>query len=108
MPRRAWQALSEDERRQLVVERGGTQARFLRLIANDGQLAYPPGCACVGVWELPEDARIEVLQEVLDAGWHDFFYEINARGTADPPVEVLSAAGWKRSSNGQGDDAGAA
>lgn len=101
MPRRAWLELEEDDRRRVVAELGGDGARFLRLIRNDGQLTYPSGCAYLAVWELPDEEQLAALEGVLHTAWHDYFGEVNARGTGDPPVEALEAVGWRTSGNGK-------
>lgn len=100
MPRPSWLELSEAERQDVVAGIGNGAAHFLCLIRNDGHQAYPSGCAYVAVWELADGAQMEALDALLRASWHEYFDEVNARGTADPPVEVLHAAGWRVSGNG--------
>ena len=92
-PRAAWLDLPRGEREawfgrllaalQEQLEGGVEPVGFAR---PDADAPLDAGYAFVGVWRMPDRAAAERFERfVEDAGWHEYFEQVNARG---PAIEI--------------------
>lgn len=94
--RQAWLDLSTDERQAYANGVGGAVGQLLEAgieIIGWSKLdvaEYPSGYVYMAVYKMPSLAAVELFEKtVSEAGWYNYFEQINARGTLESPVDVL-------------------
>ncbi len=95
----AWRALGAAERRQFVDGIGpaigqltGAGIELLGFAVNDDDTEYRADYPWIAVWRMPSKALAVTLEKaVIDAGFHDYFEQVNARGAIVAPDAVLAA-----------------
>lgn len=94
---KAWMDLSKEERRSYLdkvssaigeMSRGGLEN--LGWAMNDEHTPYRSNYRYMAVWKLPSLEAVESLEKGIDeAGWHDYFSQVNSRGKILPLNEAL-------------------
>lgn len=93
----AWLDLSEAERRKYVEQVGPgigqLQEAGVELIGfarNDEETPHRAGYRYLAAWTMPGREQVELLEGILEeAGWHQYFEQVNARGELVEPQVVL-------------------
>ena len=96
-PRQKWLDLSEQERQRYVQQVGpgiGQLAEagveLVGFAINDEDTPYRSDYRYLAVWKMPGQEQVDLLEKILEeAAWHEHFEQVNARGEAVPPPEVL-------------------
>ena len=97
-PRQKWMDLSH-QGRQAYVEQVGpgigklTEAgvELVGFAMNDEDTPYRAGYRYLAAWKMPGREQVDLLEEVLEeAGWHEHFEQVNARGELVPPPQALA------------------
>ena len=96
-PRAKWVALSERERRQYVAGIGPAIEELLaagiELVGfafNDYDTGHRADYTYLAVWKMPSKELAERLEATVDrSGFHDYFEQVNARGSAVTPQDAL-------------------
>lgn len=93
-----WLALSEDERKDYIAQVGpGIQKlkeagiELIGFALNDSDTPYRTNYRYLALWKMPEGkSQARLLEGILeDAGWHNYFEQVNARGElVDPQVAL--------------------
>jgi len=97
-PRPAWLDLSPQQRQDYVAQVGPgighLEAAGVTLVGfavADDDAPHDAGHRYLAAWTMPGPEQAELLERTLDeAGWHDLFEQVNARGAMRPPPEVLA------------------
>ena len=92
-----WMDLSKEERRDYMNKAGGaitemTKAGVENLgwALNDEHTPYRSDYRYVAVWKMPNKDHVEKLEKALqDAGWHNYFSQVNSRGKIIPVNEAI-------------------
>ncbi len=98
-PRDAWRTLSAAERRTFVDGIGPSVGQLtdagvelLGFAVNDHDTAHRADYPWIAVWRMPTKELAVMLEKaVIDYGFHDWFEQVNARGTIVAPDAVLAA-----------------
>lgn len=96
--RPAWLDLSTEERRQYFKNVGAEIEKLteegLEVVGfaiNDEETPHRSEHRYMAVWKMPTRKHAEQLEEsVAEAGWHDYFEQVNARGERIAPQEALA------------------
>lgn len=96
-PNDRWKELSVDERRAFMEGVGGAMAQMneagietLGWGAIDGDTPFPIDHRYVAVWQAPDRAAIEMLEQGIEAsGWYGYFDQVNARAVLSSPETVI-------------------
>ena len=97
-PHPKWLGLSEQERRDYIqrVRTGikhltDTGAELVGFAINDEDTPYRSDYRYLAVWKMPDREQVDLLEQTLEeAGWHEHFEQVNARGAMVPPPEALA------------------
>lgn len=92
-----WLALSVAERQEYFEKVGSelqklTEAgvELVGFAINDEDTPYRGDYRYLAVWKMPSREQVEMLEaSVQQAGWHDYFEQINARGELISPPQAL-------------------
>ncbi len=87
-----WMDLSKDERREFFNSVGpGIQnlmdegVELTGWALNDEHTPYRSDYRYMAVWKMPSIELVETLEKaVAEAGWHEYFSQVNARGQIIP------------------------
>ena len=93
-----WLALSEGARQNYIAQVGpgikklgeaGVELGGFAL--NDPDTPHRSAYRYLAVWKMPGGrSQVRLLEQILDeAGWHDYFEQVNARGELVEPQVVL-------------------
>jgi len=96
-PRPEWLALSEKERgdymQQVGAGMGELAAAGIEVVGwavNDPDTSHRYGYQYLAVWKMPDASRVRLFEETVEqAGWYNYFEQVNARGTLATPEEVI-------------------
>jgi hypothetical protein len=96
-PRAAWRALPADERSAFIEGIGpaiGTLTdagiELVGFAFNDDDTEYRADYAYLALWRMPSKDLARTLETaVIDAGFHTYFEQVNARGELVAPESVL-------------------
>ncbi len=70
------------------MEKGVEIVGFAR---NDKTTPHTSGHHYLAVWKMPSIEQVEALENaVAQAGWHDYFEQVNARGPLIAASEALA------------------
>ena len=83
-----WMDLSIEERRDYMNKAGGGMKELINegvenvgWAMNDEHTPYRSDYRYMAVWKMPSLDYVEKLEKaVADAGWHEYFSQVNARG----------------------------
>ena len=97
-PTDAWLALSEDERNDYMEQVGPSIGQLtdagVELIGfamNDEDTPHRAAYRYLAAWTMPGREQVDLLEGILDeAGWHDYFEQVNGRGTLVAPEAALA------------------
>lgn len=92
-----WMDLSKEERRDYmnqvksaITEMSSGGLENLGWAMNDEHTPYRSDYRYMAVWKLPNLEAVEQLEKGIDqAGWHDYFSQVNSRGKLMPLNEAL-------------------
>ena len=92
-----WLTLSVEERQQYFEKVGGeiqklteTGVEIVGFAINDEETPYRCDYRYLAVWKMPRRAQVEMLERSVEqAGWHEYFEQVNARGELLPPPQAL-------------------
>ena len=92
-----WMDLSKEERRAYFDKVGGGMKQLMEQgvenvgwAMNDEHTPYRSDYRYMAVWKMPSLDYVEKLEKaVADAGWHDYFKQVNARGQIIPLPEAM-------------------
>lgn len=95
--RPAWNALSKEERGAFVQKVGqNVQALAERGIEplyfaiSDPDVPLRAEYDYIAIWKMPdEEGARELERNVEEAGWHEYFEQVNARGRSVPPEQIF-------------------
>lgn len=95
--KQAWLDLNTAERQAFFTKVGGeikklTEAgiEVLGFAVNDEETPYRSEHRYIAVWKMPSKEHVEMLENsVSQAGWYDYFEQVNARGELIPPPVAL-------------------
>lgn len=97
-PRQAWLDLSGEERSSYLEKVGPgigklTEAgiELVGFAICEDDTPHEAGYRYLAVWKMPKGREhAHLLEGILDeAGWHDYFDQVNARGAVVPPPQAL-------------------
>lgn len=94
----AWHALSKEERQTFLDQVGpGIQklqdagVEIVGFARDDGAAPHSAGYRYIAIWKMPNEAACRQLEnQLVEADWHRYFDQVNARGEVVPPPQVLS------------------
>ncbi|MFI4859385.1 MAG: DUF6616 family protein [Phycisphaerales bacterium JB063] len=97
--RPAWAALSAEDRRAYVAQLGpaieqlmGLGIEIVAFAQNTDPSPQRAGYDYLAVWTLPDADTVATFHDaVTQAGWHDYFDQVNASGEVQSPDVVLGA-----------------
>lgn len=92
-----WMDLSKEERRDYFNKVGGGIQQLMEAGVenvgwglNDEHTPYRSDYRYMAVWKMPSLDYVEKLEKaVADAGWHDYFTQVNARGKIIPLNDAI-------------------
>ncbi|MDT0642118.1 DUF6616 family protein [Zunongwangia sp. F363] len=92
-----WMKLSKEERRAYFEKVGAGIQELSKAgvenvgwALNDEHTPYRSDYRYMAVWKMPSLEYVEKLEKaVADAGWHDYFNQVNARGQIVPLNEAI-------------------
>lgn len=92
-----WMDLSKEERGEFFNRAGESIKKLINSgvevtgwAMNDEHTPYRSDYRYMAVWKLPSEASVKELESaVADAGWHEYFSQVNARGQMIPMEEVI-------------------
>lgn len=92
-----WKALSQEERGNYMAQIGPAVQQLLdggaEIICwgvNQGNTYQRAAYDYFAVWNFPNQESIENFEKlVVDAGWYNYFEQVNVCGTATTPEEVI-------------------
>lgn len=92
-----WLALSRQERGDYMQQVGNGMQELARAgievicwAANDPETPHRCGYQFVAVWKMPDDKAVRLFEETVEqAGWYDYFEQVNARGRLSSPEEII-------------------
>ncbi len=92
-----WLALSVEERQQYFDKIGAeiqklTEAgvEIVGFAINDEETPHRGDYRYLAVWKMPSLEQVEMLERSVEqAGWHEYFEQVNARGELIPPPQAL-------------------
>lgn len=96
-PKQDWLDLSQEERQEYFSKVGGEIQKLtnegikvLGFAVNDQETPHHSDHQYVAVWQMPSKKHVEMLEEsVYQAGWYDYFEQVNACGELiSPPVAL--------------------
>lgn len=96
-PNENWKALSADERTAFMDGVGGAMGQMseagietLGWGVVDPDTPVPTEQRYVAVWQAPDKAAIEMLEQGVEAsGWYTYFDQVNARAELSSPEHVI-------------------
>jgi hypothetical protein len=63
---------------------------FVGWAISDADTPYDTGYQYIAVWKMSSRKEVGMLEQGIEnAGWHDHFEQVNARGELVPPPQVL-------------------
>lgn len=95
--RPSWHALSEEER-SAYIEKVGQNVQALAekgieplyFGVADEDVPLRADYRYLAIWRMPDEAAARELEDnVEQAGWHEYFEQVNARGRSVPPEQVF-------------------
>ena len=97
-PRQRWLDLPEAERREYVEQVGpgirqltDAGVELVGFALNDEDTPHRSDYRYLAVWKMPGREQVDMLEQILEeAGWHEHFEQVNARGELVPPPEALA------------------
>ena len=92
-----WLALSEEDRQQYIDGVGPSMnvlidagVEIVGWAMSDTDTPHDSGYRYIAVWKMPSAKEVDLLEKALvQAGWHDYFDQVNARGELIPPPQAL-------------------
>jgi hypothetical protein len=95
--RTSWSALSPDERTAYVNGLGPAIERLLQdgvelvgFALNDRDTPHRAPYQYIAVWKMPDARQVTALETAVEnAGFHDYFEQVNARGNLITAEEAL-------------------
>ena len=92
-----WMDLSKEDRRAYFDKVGGGIKELMGAgvenvgwAMNDEHTPYRSDYRYMAVWKMPSIDYVEKLERaVADAGWHDYFSQVNARGQIIPLTTAI-------------------
>lgn len=96
-PKQAWMDLSAEERQAFFDKVGGEIQKLTEegieivgFAVNDDETPYRSDHKYMAVWKMPSKEHVEMLEEsVSQAGWYNYFEQVNARGELLSPPAAL-------------------
>lgn len=93
----AWVDLSKEERQQYLEKVGASikkltdeGAEAVGAAINDDDTPHRSDHRYIAVWKMLSSEHVEMLEESIEqAGWHNYFEQVNARGELIAPPEAL-------------------
>lgn len=93
----AWAALPAEERAEYIAQLGPAIEQFeamgIEVVAfaeNTDPSPQRAGYDYLAVWRLPDATAVQAFHDaVTQAGWHDYFEQVNASGAAQSAAAVL-------------------
>ncbi|MEM7352831.1 MAG: DUF6616 family protein [Acidobacteriota bacterium] len=93
-----WLALSVAERQDYFEKVGGeiqklteTGVELVGFAINDEDTPHRGDYRYLALWKMPTLEQVEMLEaSVQQAGWHEYFEQINARGEWMAPPQALA------------------
>ncbi len=92
-----WMDLSKEERRNYMnkvknsiteMSRGGIEN--LGWAMNDEHTPYRSDYRYTALWKLPSEEAVKDFEKgIADAGWHEYFSQVNSRGKILPLNEAI-------------------
>jgi hypothetical protein len=59
--------------------------------ANDPETSHRCGYEYLAVWKMPDEKSVKLFQESVEqAGWYNYFEQVNAGGAMSTPDEIIS------------------
>lgn len=92
-----WLALSQQERGEYMSKLGpaieGLAKAGVEIVGwglNDSETPYRGDYAYLAVWKMPNKELVHQFEETVEqAGWHEYFEQINLRGELLTPEAVI-------------------
>ncbi len=96
-PKKAWLDLGTEERQTFFSRVGGEIEKLtvagievLGFAVNDEDTPYRSDHKYIAVWKMPSKEHVKMLEKsVSEAGWYEYFEQVNARGELIPPPTAL-------------------
>ena len=97
-PRQTWLDLPEAERQDYIGQVGpgigqltDVGVELVGIAMNSEDVPHRADYRYLMVWKMPDLERARMLERILEeAGWHEHFEQVNARGELVPPPEALA------------------
>ena len=97
-PKQAWLEMPPQDRTNYLDQLGPAIQKLLDMgiemlswSINDADTPYPVNYPYFAIWKMPnKDAVLQFEQVVDEAGWHNYFEQVNARGMIGTPQDVLA------------------
>ena len=92
-----WLALSERERGNYMEQMGAGMGKLAKAgievvcwAVNDRDTSHRCGYQYLAVWKMPDGKAVKLFEETVEqAGWYDYFEQVNARGRFSTPEEII-------------------
>lgn len=97
-PTKAWRELSAQEKQAYLQQVGpGIQTmtesgvHLIGFALNDEDTPHRTAYRYLAAWTMPGAEQVALLENILEeAGWHDYFEQVNARGEIMAPEAALA------------------
>lgn len=95
--RPAWLALDAADRTSFVERLGpaittllGSGVELVGFAVTDADVPHGANFPYVAVWQMATLDLVQQFERAIEgSGWHDYFEQVNVRGTIQPPADVL-------------------
>lgn len=92
-----WLALSEEERGSYMQQVGAGMGELAKAgievvcwAVNDPDTSHRCGYQYIAVWKMPDASAVKLFEETVEqAGWYNYFEQVNARGRLATPEDVI-------------------
>ena len=97
-PRQEWRAPSMEEKQAYLQQVGpgiktmtDSGVQLIGFALNDEETPKRAGYRYLAAWTMPSAEQVSLLENILEqAGWHDCFKQINARGEIMAPEAAIA------------------
>ena len=92
-----WLELSAEERSEYLAQVGpaieemvSQGVEIVGFGINDEETPHSSGYRYLAAWRMPTIQHVETLEKAVeDAGWHDYFEQVNSRGILISPQQSI-------------------
>jgi hypothetical protein len=92
-----WLALSDEERGNYMQQVGAGMGELAKAgievvtwAVNDPDTSHRCGYEYLAVWKMPDSKAVKLFEETVEqAGWYNYFEQVNAGGAMSTPEEII-------------------